>query len=271
MKENRFRRVSKQGRIPVGHMIMEFGTRGIAKLLQTADLDFVIIDMEHTGFDTERVADLVAWLKATDIAPFVRVPQGLYHFLARTMDAGALGVMIGNVETPEQARSIVKAAKYAPLGGRGVGLGMAHNDYVQPDPAAYFKQANENTTIICQIESTTGLSNLDSIASLEGVDVLWVGHFDLTQSMGIPARFDHPRFLDALKSVVDACSRYGRLAGIQPSSLEQAEQWMEIGYNVISWRTDIQLYRAALQNEIAALRTTAQAARPVLKASLPNA
>ena len=92
-------------------MIMEFGTRGIAKIIESADLDFVVYDMEHSGFEVERLFDLIAWSKACSFAPFVRVPQGLYHFLARIMDAGALGVMIGNVETPEQAKSIVNAVK----------------------------------------------------------------------------------------------------------------------------------------------------------------
>ena len=161
MKENRFKRVLREGKAPVGHMIMEFATRGIAKILEAADLDFVVIDMEHTGFDAERVADVIAWLKATDIAPFVRVPQPLYHFMARTMDAGALGIMVGNVETPEQAKSIVNAVKYAPLGSRGVGLGTAHNDYLMPDPVKYMQWANENSTVICQIESPVGLANLD--------------------------------------------------------------------------------------------------------------
>src|SRR5437867_8412104 len=109
--------------------------------------------MEHTGFDPERIADLMAWFKATDIAPFVRVPQGLYHFMARTMDAGALGVMVGNVETGEQARSIVNAVKFAPLGKRGLGLGTEHNDYIAPDQPAYFVYGNHITTVVCEIES----------------------------------------------------------------------------------------------------------------------
>src|SRR5687768_15292498 len=145
MKPNRFREVQQSGGIPIGHMIWEFGTRGIARILASTGIDFVLIDMEHTGFDTERIADLMAWFKATDIAPFVRVPQNLYHFLARTLDAGALGVMVANVESAEAAREIVSAVKYAPLGNRGVGLGGAHTDYLVPDPASYFKQANENT------------------------------------------------------------------------------------------------------------------------------
>ena len=254
MKPNRFRQVVATGKVPVGHMMMEFATRGMAKILDAAGVDFVLVDMEHTGFDADTVADQMAWFKATTIAPFVRVPQCLYHFIARTMDAGALGVMVGNVETPEQARTIVNAVKYAPMGNRGVGLGTAHTDYVAPDPAAYFRESNENTTIIAQIESTTGLSNLDAIASTDGVDVLWVGHFDLSQSMGIPAQFHHPRFLDAMKQVVDAAKRHGKLAGIQPNNAAMRDEWMDMGYNVISWSADIAVYREALTAGIQGVR-----------------
>ncbi len=254
MKPNRFRQVVAEGNLPVGHMIMEFATRGIAKILDAAGADFVLIDMEHTGFDADTVADQIAWFKATTIAPFVRVPQCLYHFIARTMDAGALGIMVGNVETQEQARAIVNAVKYAPMGNRGVGLGTAHNDYIPPVPAAYFQHSNENTTIIAQIESTTGLANLDAIASTNGVDVLWVGHFDLSQSMGIPAQFHHPRFLEAMKQVVAAARKHGKLAGVQPNTTAQRDEWMDMGYRVISWNTDITVYREALAAGIKGVR-----------------
>jgi 2-keto-3-deoxy-L-rhamnonate aldolase RhmA len=254
VKDNRFRQTVLAGGVPVGHMIFEFGTRGIATILSHVDLDFVFVDMEHTGFDAERVADLMAWFKATDIAPFVRVPQGLYHFLARTMDAGALGVMVANVETAEQARGIVDAVKYAPLGRRGVALGTAHTDFTVPDPVAYFQRANENTTVICQIESTTGLANLDTIAAIPGVDVLWVGHFDLSQSMGIPAQFDHPDFLEALRRVIDAARQHGLRSGVQPNSRAQAEQWLKMGFDVISWSSDVGVYGRNLKSEVAALR-----------------
>ena len=155
MKPNRFRQIVKEGRIPIGTLVWEFGTRGLPKILEAADLDFVLIDMEHSTFDGEHVADLLALFKATPIAPIVRVPQRLYHFLARAMDAGALGVMVANVETAEEAREIVDAVKYAPVGHRGVGLGSAHTDYVIPDPVTYFREANENTTVIAMIEHCT--------------------------------------------------------------------------------------------------------------------
>ncbi len=254
MKPNRFKQVVAEGRIPVGHMIMEFGTRGIAKIMEAAGVDFVVIDMEHTGFEAERVADLIAWFKATPVAPFVRVPQGFYHFLARTMDAGALGVMVANVETGEQARSIVDAVKYAPLGARGVALGVAHTDYTAPPAAEYFAEANANTTVICLIESAKGLDNLDAIAGTPGVDVLWVGHYDLTQSMGIPGQFQHPRFLEAIRLVIETARRHGKQAGILPHNEKQAAEWIATGFNVISWSVDIAVYRDALAEGVRWLR-----------------
>jgi 2-keto-3-deoxy-L-rhamnonate aldolase RhmA len=254
MKPNRFRQVVQEGRIPIGTMVWEFGTRGMPKILEAADLDFALIDMEHSTFDGERVADLLALFKATPIAPFVRVPQRLYHFLARAMDAGALGVMVANVETAEQAREIVAAVKYAPMGHRGVGLGSAHTDYLMPDPAAYFRESNENTTVIAMIESPQGVANADAIAAAPGIDVLWVGHFDLTQAMGIPAQFHHPDFLDAIRKVISAARRHGKVAGINPGVPDQAEEWIAAGFNAISWGNDVTIYRTALTSAIQALR-----------------
>ena len=254
MKPNRFRQAISEGRIPLGHMIMEFGTRGIAKILESADLDFVLFDMEHSGFGMERVFDLIAWSKACSFAPMVRVPQGQYHFLARVMDAGALGVMVGNVQTPEEAREIVSAVKYAPAGRRGVGLGTAHNDYVVPDPAEYYAASNSSTVVICQIESGLGVSNAEAIAAVAGVDCLWVGHYDLSTSLGIPGQFTSEQFQTALKTVVAAARRHGKLLGIQPGTAEQAANWRAVGFNVISWGSDIGVYRSALAAAIQKLR-----------------
>ena len=254
MKTNLVRQRLREGRIAVGHMLMEFSTRGIAKILEAAGADFALIDMEHTANDLPRVADLIAWLKATPIAPLVRVPAAQYHFVARCLDAGALGIMVPNVESADQARVIVNAVKYAPEGHRGLGLGTAHNDYVAPKPAEYLREANANTLVICQIESLRGLENLEAIAAAPGVDILWVGHFDLTNSMGIVAQFNHPQFLDALARVAEVARRHGKAAGVQPGSAEQAEQWVKLGYNVISYSSDSAVYRNALAAHLAAVR-----------------
>jgi 2-dehydro-3-deoxyglucarate aldolase/4-hydroxy-2-oxoheptanedioate aldolase len=254
MKPNKFQQSIAATGSAVGHMIGDFGTRNIARVVAGAGLDFVMIDMEHTGFDTERIADLCAWFAATDIAPMVRVPQGLYHFCARTLDAGALGIMVANVESAAQAKEIVDACKYAPLGRRGVALGGAHNGFVFPDPVEYFRYANANTTVVTMIESPAGIANIDAIAATPGVDVLWVGHYDLSQAMGIPAQFQHPDFLAALATVTAAARRHGKQAGIQPGSVDDAQQWRAIGFNVLSWGIDYAVYRAALASGVAEAR-----------------
>src|SRR5262249_10178830 len=142
-----------EGRLAVGHMIMEFGTRGIAKIVEAAGVDFVLLDMEHSGIDFERIADLAAWFKATPVAPLVRWPQHFYQFLAREPDARALGIMAPNVESAEAAGALVSFLKYGPQGARGLGLGTAHNDYIPPPPAEYLRAANDHASLICQIES----------------------------------------------------------------------------------------------------------------------
>lgn len=253
MKPNRFQQALATRGSAVGTMIMEFGTRGIAKILSASEADFVVLDMEHTSFDAAHIGDLCAWLKATDIAPFVRVPQDLYHFCARTLDAGALGIMVANVESAAQAKAIVDACKYAPLGKRGIALGTAHSDYVVPSPKEYFNYANQNTTVIAMIESPAGLNNLDAIASTAGVDMLWVGHYDLTSNMGIAGEFQHPDFLAALASVTAAAKRHGKVAAIQPTNMDQARQWRAIGFQVLSYSIDIAIYRQAVSAGIASL------------------
>lgn len=261
MKANRAQEKIAAGQVPVGHMIMEFGTRGIAQILDNADVDFVLIDTEHSPFSVSDLADLIAWFKATSIAPFVRIPQVEYHFIARTLDMGALGIMIPNVRTGAEARAIVDAAKYAPLGKRGVVMNHAHTEYRSANPPEFMAYSNRNTTIICQIESVEGLEHLDEIASTPGVDMLWVGHFDLTQSQGIPGQFDHPTFHAAMRQVVATAKQHGLTVGVQPANAAQAREWLGFGFNVLSYSYDHAVYTAAVRAGVAEMRQLAAAGR----------
>lgn len=254
MKTNRFQEQLAAGKIPAGHMIMEFATRGIARICDAAGLDFVVFDMEHSGYDVGQIADVLATCHGCQFAPFVRVPDNQYHFLARCLDAGALGVMVANVHSPQQAQAIVSATKYAPLGNRGLGLGTAHNNYIMPGPCSYVAAANANTTVICQIESVEGVANAEAIAAVEGVDVLWVGHYDLTSSMGILGEFEHPAFIEALGKVVASAKKQGKHTAIQPGNPAQLQAWRTLGFDVLSYSADIGLYRNALNEAVQWIR-----------------
>lgn len=254
MKPNCFKQLLAAGKIPIGHMVREFCTRGIPQILEAAGIDFAVVDMEQTGFTMGDIADMMAWFKATRVAPFVRIPQIQYHFIARALDAGALGVMAPNVRSAAEARTVIDAAKYEPLGTRGVALGGANTDFKAVNPIEFMDYSNDNTTIICQIESQEGLDNLEEIAAVPGVDVLWVGHFDLTQSLGIVGQLSHERFLAALKRVVETANKYRLGAGIQTRDLAQAEEWMEIGFNVISYSSDLSVFIVSMTEGVAGLR-----------------
>ena len=127
----------------------------------------------------------------------------------------AMGIMVPMVETPEQARQIASWCRYPPTGVRGSAFGMAHDDYAAGDVVAKMRIANERTLVIALVETARGIENIDAIMAVDGIDIGWLGHFDLTASMGIPGQFEHPDFLRAVEALVAACraqSQAGRVS-----------------------------------------------------------
>ena len=231
----------KRGDLLLGQLVLEFFTPGLGPMLDACGLDFVIFDMEHGRCDVAMLEQMIASCRGSGIVPMVRVPDLNFAPLSRVLDLGARGVMVPRVETREQTEEIVRALKYPPQGRRGVALGIAHDLY-RAAGAEFFAQANEDLPVIIQVETVKAFENLEAIASVPGVDVLWVGHYDLTMSMGIPAQFDHPRLLQAMDDLVAACSRHGVAPGFLPSSPESAAHWVSKGFRMISLGSDIGVF-----------------------------
>jgi 2-keto-3-deoxy-L-rhamnonate aldolase RhmA len=263
VRESRIRRIVRNGGIAVGPMIMEFGTRGIAKIMEYVEVDFVIIDMEHSGFGMDRVADLIAWFKATDIDTIVRVPENLYHYLAGVLDAGAAGVQVANIDTAEQARAIVQAVKYAPMGNRGLGLTAAHSDFRTPKASDYLPFKNQQTIVITQVETKQGLENCEEIAAVEGVDSLAVGANDMTFSLGIHGQFEHPIFIDAMRRVAAACKRHGKMGKCHPHHASQIGEFAGLGYQIMMLNSDVSHLRQAMKASVDNLRRHLNESRAV--------
>jgi 2-dehydro-3-deoxyglucarate aldolase/4-hydroxy-2-oxoheptanedioate aldolase len=231
----------KRGDLLLGQLVLEFFTPGLGPMLDACGLDFVIFDMEHGRCDVAMLEQMIASCRGSGIVPMVRVPDLNFAPLSRVLDLGARGVMVPRVETREQTEEIVRALKYPPQGRRGVALGIAHDLY-RAAGAEFFAQANEDLPVIIQVETVKAFENLEAIASVPGVDVLWVGHYDLTVSMGIPAQFDHPRLLQAMDDLVAACSRHGVAPGFLPPSPESAAHWVSKGFRMISLGSDIGVF-----------------------------
>jgi 2-dehydro-3-deoxyglucarate aldolase/4-hydroxy-2-oxoheptanedioate aldolase len=236
----------KHGDLLLGQLVLEFFTPGLGPMLDACGLDFVIFDMEHGRCDIGMLEQMIASCRGSRIVPMVRVPDLNFAPLSRVLDLGARGVMVPRVETREQTEEIVRALKYAPQGRRGVALGIAHDLY-RAAGAEFFAQANEDLPVIVQVETVKAFENLEAIASVPGVDVLWVGHYDLTVSMGIPAQFDHPRLMKAMDDVVAACKGHGLAPGFLPPTPENAAHWVSKGFRMISLGSDIGVFLDGMQ------------------------
>ncbi len=236
-----FRQRLKSGDVLLGQMVLELFTPGIGPMLAACGLDFVIFDMEHGRCDISLLAEMVAACRGSDIFPIARVPDAAYAPLSRALDIGARGMMVPRVESREQAEYIVSQLKYAPQGKRGVALGLAHDLYRAGTPD-FFAKTNEEIAVILLLETEKAYESLDEIVSVPGIDVAWLGHYDLTVSMGIPAQFDHPRFLKAMDALVSACRRHGVAAGFLPPSPEAAVHSIQQGFRAISLGSDIGVF-----------------------------
>jgi len=255
MRANTVKRTLRAGGVSLGTMVFEFDSTGIGRLMATAGAEFVVFDMEHTGWGLETLRMLVATTRPAGVVPIVRVPAVQYHFLARSLDVGAMGLMVPMVESAEQARLIVQSAKYPPAGRRGAAFAMAHDDYAAGDLVETMRSANDEGLLIAQIETTAGLENVEEIAAIDGIDVLWVGQFDLTNFLGIPAQFGHPRLKAALERVVRVARQHGKAAAILVSSVDEGRAMLAQGFRCIAYGGDLWLYQQALRQGIAALRS----------------
>lgn len=250
MEQGSLRRRAMAGEPVPGAMVFEFFTPGMAQLLHLAGAQFAMFDMEHTGLSLETLKTLVATCRGLPLVPMTRVPRGEYHFLARALDVGCQGVMIPMVESAAQARSVAEATRYPPAGRRGAAFGFANDGYSGQDVLGSIRAIDERTIVIAQIETERGLEAVEEIAAVDGIDVLWVGHFDLTNFLGIPTQFEHPTFLAALDRVVAAGRKHGKGLGFMAADAATATRYRRLGFNMLAAGTDTAVltagYRAIL-------------------------
>lgn len=239
MRENIVKQRLATGGRAFGSMVFEFFTPGMPRLLANAGAEFALYCMEHTGVSYETLKPQFALCRAVGVVPLVRVPGTEYDLIARALDSGALGVMVPLVDTAEQARFIVSCTRYPPAGGRrGAAFGFAHDDYEGGDVVEKMKMIHERTLVIAMIETKAGLENVDAIAAVPGVDVLWLGHFDLSNFLGIPGEFSHPAFQDAIQRIVGAAKKHGKAAGYMAASAALGTEYLAHGFRMLATGTD---------------------------------
>ena len=250
-------RLREDGRA-FGCMVMEFLVPGMPAIIAATGADFALFDMEHTGASLETMKAMVAGCRGIGLVPLVRVPRGEYHFIARALDIGAHGVMVPMVGSAAEAAHVAACAHYPPAGRRGAAFGVAHDDYHAADPATAMARAEARTLVIAQIETVEGLRDVEAIAATPGVNVVWLGHFDLTNFMGIPGQFQHPEFLSAVDGPSPRRARTARSRVSWPVTKRGRASTGDADFRMLAFGLDHLLFQSALRSGVEMLQALQQ-------------
>jgi len=243
-----------------GLFAMEFFTPGFPQIVKATGAEFIMFDMEHSGAGIDVMKNQIALCRGLGIVPLVRVPQAQYHFIARLLDVGAMGIMVPLVETAEQAELVVRSAHFPPAGRRGAAFGTAQDDYVGGNVPEKIAGAHARTLLMLQIETEVGLDNLDAIAAVPGFDSLWIGFLDLSNFLGVHGDYQHPEYLAAIDRIVAAGRQHGKVLGTAAPSEEFARDYYAKGFRMIAYGTDFTLLQAALSQRLQGLSRFADGA-----------
>jgi 4-hydroxy-2-oxoheptanedioate aldolase len=227
------------------------GSSFTAELIASEGPDFVCCDQQHGILDYQQMVGMLQGVRAGGSIPIARVAGHDPMLIGKTLDAGAEGVVVPMVRTPEEAATLASAFRYQPEGIRSYGPSRAAITAGSRQPAAL-----EAVACILMIETASALEHVDAIAATPGVDALYVGPADLSLSLGLEPGFERPEagFRDAIDAVLDACRRHGVAAGIQCRDGAMASRHAERGFQLVAVASDADQLRAAVRAELAAAR-----------------
>ena len=217
------------------------GNTAIAEIMAKANYDWLVVDLEHSVINIDIAGDLIRTIDLCGVAPLVRLTSNDSNQIKRVMDAGAHGIVVPMVNTPDEAKHAVAATRYGPAGTRGVGLaraqgyGSTFKEYLQ-------WQADEPIVIV-QIEHKDAIPLLEDILNVPGVDGFIIGPYDLSCSMGIPGQFDNDEFIGVMKHIRETGKKIGCPTGLHivEPDLQRLDETINEGYNFIAYSVDIRM------------------------------
>ena len=249
LRPNPLKSALADGRVQIGTWINLVRNPAILTLLQSAGLDYARVDMEHSSPSIETVADMAVLARALGFPIVVRPPAASREWITRLLDVGVWGLHIPQVGTPETARSVVEAARYAPLGMRGMSGVGPHTDFTAGADLAFL---NEQVHITIMLESSEAFRHLDEIVGTPGIDAVTLGPSDLAQELGVLGTPDQGRVIDEHRErMITAALRHGKDVAMLCQTLEEAERWIAAGAQIIAYATDVAIlgqgYAAAVR------------------------
>jgi 2-keto-3-deoxy-L-rhamnonate aldolase RhmA len=258
LTENRTLERLRRGEMALGLGIQALRGSVVPMLARTAGYDWLFLDLEHGAMTLDQASQIAMAALAAGVTPIVRVCADALHEATRALDNGAQGIVVPHVDTAAQAAAVVQALRYPPQGSRSWG-GSFPQYGLTPAPAVEAQAAlNRETAIIAMIETPEAVANVDSIAAVEGLDVLLIGTQDLTTCMGIPGQIGHARVRAAYEAVAAACQKHGRVLGMGGIyDREWAAAYMKLGARFVLGGADSGLLLAAAGERARFLRALA--------------
>ncbi len=253
--ENLYRVRAERGEVQIGTWVNMIRTPSVLMLLRAAGLDFARIDMEHSPFSMETVADMAALARAMNFPMVVRPPHGNREWITRLLDAGVWNLHVPQVDTPEQAREVAAFCRYAPLGDRGM-YGFGPNTEFQVRPLAeHTAHANARVHVTVMLESKLAFSRLDEIAATPGIDALTIGPTDLAQDLGVLGTPAQRQVLDEHRQrLVTAARKHGKAVAMLTDSAEGVRQMIALGATIINYSSDAAVLRAGYASTVEEIR-----------------
>ena len=217
------------------------------EIMGYAGLDYVIIDLEHGPNTIQTAQNLIRAAEIGGIFPIVRVKEGCESIMGEALDIGAGGLQIPKITTKAEAKAVIERVKFQPEGNRGVCRFVRAANYSAKDRFEYFKDANKSI-IILQIEGKEGIENIDGILEVPCVDVVFVGPYDLSQSLGLTGQVGHPAVEEKMLEIVQKCKEKNITAGTFADTPENAKKWRQNGVKYISYSVDVGIFHDAVRD-----------------------
>lgn len=257
MTINKVKRALAEGQVCLGTSFGMLRSAEIARILAAAGFDWAFIDTEHGWFDVSTVADVCHAARDRGLAPIVRVASMEYDLVARALDCGGQGVIFPRVESVELLDRAVSWTKFPPEGIRGFGLTGTHMGYAKATIPEMLEHVNRETLVVLQIETVRAVEMRDELLSVKGIDAVMVGPVDLSISLGVPGDFQHPKMVDAMEKIRDACVAHGVAPGTQTRTLQLAKFWRERGMRFLGCSSETGMMLERGSEIVASLRAAA--------------
>jgi 2-keto-3-deoxy-L-rhamnonate aldolase RhmA len=243
---NAYRTRAERGEVQLGTWITLIRTPAVLTLLKAAGLDFARVDMEHSPFSMETVADMASLARALEFPLVVRPPEGNREWITRLLDAGVWNLHIPQIDTPEQAAEVAACCRYAPHGARGMyGFGP-HTEYRTLPPGEHMAAANARVHVTAMLETRRAFERLDEIAAVPGIDALTIGPTDLAQDLGVLGGPTQKQALDQYRRrLVDAARKHGKAVAMLTDSVEGVRQMIALGATIINYASDAAVLRSS--------------------------